>query len=173
VEDIRPLLDLSGDPAARLAATITLWRLGAVRSEEVVDDATDALVAGLDSPTLRLLAGVRRADAPAEVDDLITSVVEELGLPEVELATAFDDRVRRILVAAREDGRSGRATVAQVRMAYRRSSDDWDVDGWTRPGVADLMSADEEYELIADGGSPTPVAAMDSMVDRVIRALLG
>lgn len=48
--------------------------------QDVVDAACDALVAGLDSPALRDLAGLYR-DAPREVVQLtVDDVVEELGL---------------------------------------------------------------------------------------------
>lgn len=59
------------------------WASGLCNASDVVDVATDALVAGLDSPGLVLLAGSTRADADAdaEIHDLLPDTMEELHLP--------------------------------------------------------------------------------------------
>ncbi|SES23623.1 hypothetical protein SAMN04487983_103754 [Streptomyces sp. yr375] len=57
-----------------------LWRMAEIDATDVVDAACEALVAGLDSPGLRILAGLTRAEAYYEVADLLPAVLEELGL---------------------------------------------------------------------------------------------
>jgi hypothetical protein len=57
------------------------WASGQCNASDVVDVATDALVAGLDSPSLVLLAGTTRADADVEIHDLLPDTMEELHLP--------------------------------------------------------------------------------------------
>ncbi|WP_329225434.1 hypothetical protein OG488_02395 [Streptomyces sp. NBC_01460] len=47
---------------------------------EVVDAACDALVAGLDTPALRVLAACTRAEADHDVHDLLRPALDELGL---------------------------------------------------------------------------------------------
>lgn len=57
------------------------WASGLCNASDVVDVATDALVAGLDSPSLVLLAGTTRADADVDIHDLLPDAMEELHLP--------------------------------------------------------------------------------------------
>lgn len=57
------------------------WACGFINASEVVDAATDALILGLDSPTLRVLAGVPAAQATIEVPDLVERAMDELELP--------------------------------------------------------------------------------------------
>ncbi|MFG2840938.1 hypothetical protein ACGFYE_38805 [Streptomyces zaomyceticus] len=57
-----------------------LWSVGVVRASEVVNAACDALVAGLDTPGLRVLAACTRAEADYDVHDLLATVLDELGL---------------------------------------------------------------------------------------------
>ncbi|ASU80832.1 hypothetical protein CDG81_04715 [Actinopolyspora erythraea] len=66
--------------ARRLREHAVLWSAREVRAEEVVRVACDALVVGLDSPALRILAACTRAEADDEVRELLTEVLGELGL---------------------------------------------------------------------------------------------
>ena len=63
-----------------IAVAFILWQCGVITSEHMVEAATQALVDGLDSPSLRELAGVRVDDAPYEAPDLCARALEELGL---------------------------------------------------------------------------------------------
>ncbi len=56
------------------------WVAGDLRAEELPDIATDALARGVDSPTLRVLAGENRDDAQG-LRDLFALVLEELNYP--------------------------------------------------------------------------------------------
>lgn len=57
------------------------WACGFVNATDVVDAATDALVVGLDSPTLRILAGVPTNEATVDVPGLVERAMDELELP--------------------------------------------------------------------------------------------
>jgi len=69
-------MDFNGD----LSVAYALWQRGVAPSEDLVDTATWALVDGLDSPSLRALAGVSIADAPYEAPSLCEATLRELGL---------------------------------------------------------------------------------------------
>ncbi|MFI5760402.1 hypothetical protein ACIA8F_05600 [Streptomyces sp. NPDC051563] len=57
-----------------------LWSVGEVTGGDVVDVACDALVAGLDTPGLRILAACTYAEASYDVHDLLPAALHELGL---------------------------------------------------------------------------------------------
>ncbi|WP_256122996.1 hypothetical protein [Streptomyces sp. LUP47B] len=57
-----------------------LWGMGEIRASEVVDAACDALVAGLGSPGLRILAACTRAEADYDIHDLLPAALDELRL---------------------------------------------------------------------------------------------
>jgi hypothetical protein len=46
----------------------------------VIRCACDALIAGLDSPSLRILAGLTHAEADYHVPDILPAALAELGL---------------------------------------------------------------------------------------------
>jgi hypothetical protein len=64
-----------------LVEACALWSLHVISSEQVVDAATDALAAGLDSQSLRVLAGTPVRAATVEVPELFPRAMAELGLP--------------------------------------------------------------------------------------------
>ncbi|MFJ2234832.1 hypothetical protein [Streptomyces sp. NPDC087859] len=69
------------EAAARdLQDLAVLWSIGEVRADEVVRGACEALVAGLDSPALQILAACTRAEAEYDVPDLLPAALDELGL---------------------------------------------------------------------------------------------
>jgi hypothetical protein len=67
--------------ASALQDHAALWSTGEVRARDVVSAACDALVAGLDSPGLRILAACTRAEADYDVHELLPQALEDLGLP--------------------------------------------------------------------------------------------
>ncbi|MFF2521429.1 hypothetical protein [Streptomyces liangshanensis] len=66
--------------ASALQDHAALWSMGDVQASDVVNAACDALVAGLDSPGLRILAACTRAEADYDVHALLPDALEELGL---------------------------------------------------------------------------------------------
>ncbi|MFD6886160.1 hypothetical protein [Streptomyces sp. NPDC059957] len=59
---------------------VAIWSVGEVTGSDVVDVACDALVAGLDTPGLRVLAACTQAEASYDVHDLLPAALHELGL---------------------------------------------------------------------------------------------
>ncbi|MFF7609190.1 hypothetical protein [Streptomyces parvulus] len=66
--------------ALALQDRAALWRTGEAGAADVVSSACDALVAGVDSPALRVLAACTRAEADYDVHDLLPPALDELGL---------------------------------------------------------------------------------------------
>lgn len=57
------------------------WAVRRIQSEDVVDVAITALVDGVDSPTLRVLAGLTPREAVERVPELLPRALAELGTP--------------------------------------------------------------------------------------------
>jgi hypothetical protein len=66
--------------AEDLQDAAALWSISALRADAVVTAACDALVAGLDSPSLRTLAACFHNEADYEVPEILPTALEELGL---------------------------------------------------------------------------------------------
>jgi hypothetical protein len=73
--DVKAAADLPPDIRALLA---NLWR-GAVKAESLVAWATDQLVAGRDSPNLRILAGLSGSDS-REAEEYLGKALADLGI---------------------------------------------------------------------------------------------
>ncbi|MFF4364890.1 hypothetical protein [Streptomyces sp. NPDC001594] len=84
--------------AIALQDRAVLWSVGECSASDVVDSACDALVAGLDTPGLRILAACTRAEAHYDVHDLLPPALDELGLAFPPVAGgAGEDAVARAL----------------------------------------------------------------------------
>ncbi|MFE9636088.1 hypothetical protein [Streptomyces sp. NPDC006463] len=98
--------------ANELQDRATLWSVGEIPANDVVSAACDALVAGLDSPGLRVLAACTRAEADYDVHDLLPVALDELG--RICLSTAGrmpqDIRSCRGWAAARQGSRVWKAS---------------------------------------------------------------
>ncbi|WP_353943418.1 hypothetical protein ABII15_18400 [Streptomyces sp. HUAS MG91] len=66
--------------ALALQDQTALWRIGEIPAANVISAACDALVAGLDSPALRILAACTGSEADYDVHDLLPPALDELGL---------------------------------------------------------------------------------------------
>ncbi|MGW6197133.1 hypothetical protein ACWF0M_13385 [Kribbella sp. NPDC055110] len=76
--------DLARDEAtALLADAVNLWRLSPGNANQVIDAAVQCLVAGVDSPTLRELAGASPRESQFVLEGLIEDTLQELGMQEV------------------------------------------------------------------------------------------
>ncbi|MGW5931901.1 hypothetical protein ACWF2L_37540, partial [Streptomyces anulatus] len=91
--------------ASALQDHAALWSVGDVRASDVVGAACDALVAGLDSPGLRILAACTRAEADYDVHELLPQALEELGLTFYPVASdASNEAAVRALARRRRAG---------------------------------------------------------------------
>ncbi|MEU5901914.1 hypothetical protein [Streptomyces venezuelae] len=118
-----------------------LWQAGASRAGDVVDAACDALVAGLDTPSLRILAACTRGEADYDVHDLLPPALDELGLmfsPVTE--EAGREAVARAL-ARRMLG--GELTPSEFTFTLHRRF------GHTLPLTERLAELDDAYDTLA------------------------
>ncbi|WP_326593332.1 hypothetical protein [Streptomyces sp. NBC_01294] len=95
--------------ASALQDHASLWRVGEGCATDVVSAACDALVAGLDSPALRILAACTRAEADYDVHDLLPPALDELGLTLLPAGSeaAEEARQREALARRMLAGRAG------------------------------------------------------------------
>lgn len=89
VEDAERLLAGPWPPfvAERLGDAVALWNLNPKHTPDVIEAAVACLVAGADTPSLRVLAGASPTDSQFELDPLIAATCAELHLETTEEST--------------------------------------------------------------------------------------
>ena len=98
-----------------------MWQVRSIKSPVVVNRATDALVAGLDTPGLRDLAGRASDENWFEMRDLIQKTFLELDAPLPQIDT--DAPILLALQFMREQFVSGKSALASSRGGRTRMSD--------------------------------------------------
>jgi hypothetical protein len=100
---------MPGEATERLCDAVNLWRISATYTSAVIDAAVACLVAGVDSPTLRELAGASSRESQFELDPMIETTLQELGLghvladgPQRGALTAMVRRFKAGRLSARE-----------------------------------------------------------------------
>jgi len=73
-----------------------LWRRAQVSAADVVDVAVQALLEGIESVSFTLIAGLTKAEAEAELGELLPVALDELGLD----CLGYDDPNNDVLAAA-------------------------------------------------------------------------
>ncbi|MEU7647213.1 hypothetical protein [Streptomyces huasconensis] len=126
--------------ALALQDHVTLWSMGEVRAIEVVNAACDALVAGLDTPGLRMLAACTRAEAEYGVHDLLPVALAELGLTLYPVdSEAGQEAVARALARCMLAGQLTPQEFAfRIHQRY----------GHELPLVERLAELDDEYDML-------------------------
>jgi hypothetical protein len=154
-------------PAESAASTLqdqaALWSVREIRAHDVVRAACDALVAGLDSPALRILAACTRTEADYDVPDLLPPALDELGLTSYPM-----DSVAGQEAAARALARrmlAGELTPRELASRINRRF------GYTLPSLERLAQLDDEYDYI-ERDDPMR-AEFDAQVGAEARRLLG
>lgn len=91
-----------------LADAIALWSFNPDgRGQEIIDAAVDALVGGVDSPTLRELAGVPGNESRSVLAELVAQTSAELGIgysPDPTGSIAFRVMARRTIAGRLDPG---------------------------------------------------------------------
>lgn len=120
-----------------------LWSMGEIRATDVVTTACDALVAGLDSPALRILAACTRAEADYDVSDLLPPALDELGLTFHPVGSvAGQEAVVRALAAQMLAGElTPRELAFRIHQRF----------GHELPLAERLANLDDEYDLLEYG----------------------
>lgn len=161
---IAPLARRPARPTAELEDAIGLWQVGKAVSEEIVDGAVTALVAGGDSPALRELAGVQARFAAMDAPPLVPAVVRELDLHPTDPELALEHRTRDLLEHCAADPTvTPREMVRRVDALLEREL--WSGD------VASLRYANEEYGLLDEGILQLTEIELDAKVRTLAAAL--
>lgn len=98
-------MDTRDDAKRAFADAVALWRFGqGMRAADVIDAAAQALALGLDSPTLRELAGESPQESWFVLNPVVEQTADELGTVDVLAATpqraALEAMVRRFQAGA-------------------------------------------------------------------------
>lgn len=157
----------SEEAVGRLSDAVALWRVDAGPASDVIDAAVECLVADVDSPALRELAGVSPRESRFILDPLIDQALDELGAdrrvgtnPQRAALTAVLRRYKRgELIAAeaarwahRHIGHSGDAAC----QTFVDFDDMYDTVNYSSYTVADLdeWMAEEADAFLAGQASP-------------------
>ena len=107
--------------------------------QAVVRGACDALIAGLDSPSLRILAGLTRAEADYHVSGILPAALAELGLEFYPRDSRGGQEAAARALAAQAV--SGSLTPRELAAAIHRHF------GHSLPLAGHLAALDDEYDL--------------------------
>ncbi|MEV7525408.1 hypothetical protein [Streptomyces sp. NPDC091371] len=120
-----------------------LWSIGEARAHDVVEAACAALVAGLDGPALRILAGYTRAEAEYEVPDLLPVVLDELDLVFYPYGSEAGQEagVRALAHQLLAGKLTPRELAARIHQRY----------GHQLPLAESLAELDDEYDIVEYG----------------------
>lgn len=129
--------------ASALQDHATLWSVGEVRASDVVKAACDALVAGLDTPSLRILAACTRAEADYDVHDLLPAALDELGLTFYSVASDAGQEAAARALARRM--LAGELTPGEFTFRIHRRY------GHELPLTERLAELDDEYDVLEYG----------------------
>ncbi|WP_370665710.1 hypothetical protein [Streptomyces sp. IBSBF 2507] len=137
-----------------------LWSLGEIPATEVVSSACDALVAGLDSPALRMLAACTRTEAYYDVPDLLPPALDELGLTFCPAGSVAGQEDAARALAARMLARelTPRELVFRIHQRF----------GHGLPLVEALANLDDEYDIL-DYGDRTSAQVDADVVAEALR----
>ena len=140
-----------------------MWSLDAIPSEAIVDAATNALVAGLDSQSLRVLAGTLPAAAAVEVPELLPRAMGELGLAFARGGTDGQLPAARALARELTTGAvSARALVARMHRVFGHD---------THALIEPLVVLDDVYDILEFTGQDE--ADVERQVLEAAERLLG
>ncbi|MEV3854941.1 hypothetical protein AB0J38_11500 [Streptomyces sp. NPDC050095] len=138
----------SVESAARgLQDRAVLWSMGEIRATDVVTAACDALVDGLDSPTLRILAACTRAEADYDVPDLLPRALDELGLTFYSVSSVAGQEAAARALAARM--LAGEMTPRELAFRIHQRF------GHELPLAERLAELDDDYDVL-EYGDRTP-----------------
>ncbi|WP_030759136.1 MULTISPECIES: hypothetical protein [unclassified Streptomyces] len=147
--------------ANELQDRATLWSVGEIPASDVVSAACDALVAGLDSPGLRVLAACTRAEADYDVHDLLPVALDELGLIMYPVAGEAGQEAAARALARRM--LAGKLTPWELTFRLHQRY------GHELPLTERLAQLDDEYAFLEDDDSA--VAQVDAEVTVEARRL--
>ncbi|MGW1549019.1 hypothetical protein [Streptomyces sp. NPDC002346] len=126
--------------ASTLQDHAALWSMGEICAGDVVSAACDALVAGLDSPALRILAACTRAEADDDVPDLLPPALDELGLTFYPVGSVAGQEAAARALAVRM--LAGKLTPPELALRIHQRF------GHELPLAERLAELDDEYDIL-------------------------
>jgi hypothetical protein len=157
-------VDDLADALAEYREAAIAWAAGG-RGQPLVDAAAAALASGLDSPTLRVLAGSARFSAEADATELAAATFAELGLdiePRLSSAALID--------GARQLARSFLAGDVEARQLARLLAGLYVQAGYPAE-LNTWLGLDDYYDLVRDGVIAGSLVAIDATVAEAARDL--
>ncbi len=156
---------VSEDPIERFRGAAVRWA-GGGRGQPLVDAAAQALVDGIDSPSLRILAGAQAAFSEEDASAYGPDTLGELGLeiPSRNSESAIIEGARYRAADLLREAISSRELASELYRAWVATSYAEELDDWS--GFEDW------YDLVDSGviaGDPTEI---DKAVHRTARALV-
>jgi hypothetical protein len=152
---------LSTEQAAQhLQDHAVLWSIGEIRATDVVSAACDALVAGLDSPALWILAACTRSEADYDVRDLLPPALDELGLAFCSPGSQAGQEAAVRALAARM--LAGELTPRELAFRVHQ------LFGHELSLAGRLAELDDEYDML-DYGNRTPAQVDADVVAEALR----
>lgn len=150
-------VDTEAEALSRFYDAAIDWAIGG-RGQQIVDAAAQALAEGLDSPNLRMLAGVPHKFADDEASHFAPLAFQEVGLEVSERLSpgAYVDSARR------EAGLLLAGVISERELAGRLSA--FGSAAAYSPELATWIGFDDYYELFDDGVINPPVSALDEAV---------
>lgn len=139
---------------------------GGGRGQPLVDAAADALAVGVDSPTLRVLAGAPRAAADEEATELAPLVFEELGIRVHDRLSpdAIVEAARQLAARWLEQGGSSRALAKDLWGRYVAAGYPNELAAWS--------GLDDWYDMLEGGVIEGRIEDADAAVAEAARALV-
>jgi hypothetical protein len=136
------------DARTRLREATALWNVGYGTAADVVDAACDALVAGVDGPSLRMLAGVMRRHADSEVPEHVEAALVDVGLHYHQRGSRDAEEAAIRVLAARvvAGALEPEALTVWARIRYGHDA---------QPLAERLVELDEVYDIREQSGRST------------------
>lgn len=129
-------------PATAPELIAAKWASGEIYPEQTPGIAADLLESGLDTPSMRRLAGEMRVGCRADVEDLVVRMLKELGVK----VPASETQAR--MLATRQIARE---VVAGMRNPWKAASDlerIWTHEIWHHKDLCDVAQLLEELDCL-------------------------
>ncbi|MFK0293239.1 hypothetical protein ACIQU6_22545 [Streptomyces sp. NPDC090442] len=120
-----------------------LWSIGEICAIDIVAGACDALVAGLDTSALRILAACTRAEADYDVPDLLPLALDELDLVFYPVGSLAGREAAARMLAVQM--LAGELTPRELALRIHQRF------GHGLPLVERLAKLDDEYDILEYG----------------------
>jgi hypothetical protein len=151
-------------PTRRLIEAVAAWRSGYCGAEQIVDAATDLVVAGTESEAVAVVAGIPRRQADTDVPELLDAALAAL---DVSGADAVSDAIVTTAVLARRY-LSGEITArALCATVHRRHGHDTHV---LVEAFSNLDDRFDEVELLGRRTDDEIVPDVDAAAEGIVAA---